>query len=128
MLRLDGPISIPLCGGLSRRDFLHAGSLAFLGMTLPELESLKARGLADSDNDVSCIFLLLLGGVPQLDTWDMKPDAPTEIRGPYRPIATRTPGIQVSQLFPRMAEQSNELALIRSFHHTNPPTAVDADG
>ncbi len=120
MLRLDGPISVPLCQGLSRRDFLHAGSLAFLGLTLPELELLKARGLADPSNQMNCIFLLLLGGVPQLDTWDMKPDAPAEIRGPYQPISTQTPGIQISQLFPRMAQHTNKLALIRSFHHTNP--------
>ncbi len=120
MLRLDGPISVPLCQGLTRRDFLHAGSLAFLGLTLSELELLKARGAADPSNQMNCIFLLLLGGVPQLDTWDMKPDAPAEIRGPYQPISTDTPGIRISQLFPRMAQHTSKLALIRSFHHTNP--------
>jgi hypothetical protein len=68
-------------------------------------------------SDTNCIFLFLAGGPPQLDTWDMKPEAPAEIRGPYRPIATNVAGIRVSELFPRMAQHADKYALLRSFHH-----------
>ena len=103
MFRLDSPRSVPFCDGLSRRDFLHAGSLAFLGLTLSDLISLQARGAVNPEKDVNCIFLFLVGGPSQIDTWDMKPDAPAEIRGPYKPISTNVTGIRISELFPRMA-------------------------
>lgn len=117
MFRLDTPRSVPFCNGLNRRDFLHAGSLACLNLSLPDLCSLQARGAVDKNRDVNCIFLFLVGGPSQIDTWDMKPDAPSEIRGPYKPIPTNVPGIQISELFPRMARHANSYALVRSFHH-----------
>ncbi len=117
MLRLDGPQSVPFCDGLSRRDFLHAGSLAFLGLTLSDLISLRARGAVSPEKDINCIFLFLVGGPSQIDTWDLKPDAPAEIRGPYKPIPTNVAGIRISELFPRMAKQADKYALVRSFHH-----------
>jgi hypothetical protein len=66
----------------------------------------------------SCIVLRLTGGASQLDTWDMKPDAPSEIRGPFRPIKTNVPGIEISEIFPRMARHADKYAIIRSVHHT----------
>ena len=66
----------------------------------------------------SCIVLRLTGGPSQLDTWDMKPDAPSEIRGPFRPIKTNVPGIEISEIFPRMARLADKFAIIRSVHHT----------
>lgn len=99
MFRFDAEKSVHFCDGLRRRDFLHAGSLAFLGLTLRDLEVLKAAGAVQTSRDVNCILLMLVGGPSQLDTWDMKPDAPSEIRGPYHAIPTNVAGIQVSESF-----------------------------
>ena len=79
--------SVTFCDGLSRRDFLHAGALSFLGLTLPQQRSRaqKAAG-AVKDDDVNAIMLFLVGGPSQLDTWDLKPNAPDTVRGPFKPI------------------------------------------
>ena len=61
---------------------------------------------------------MLVGGPSQLDTWDMKPDAPASIRGPYKPIKTNVPGIEISEIFPRMAKHADKFALLRSVYHT----------
>ena len=83
------------------------------------LFGLKALGAVDgSKNDVNCIMLMLVGGPSQLDTWDMKPNAPAEIRGPYKPIKTNVAGIEISENFPRMAKNADKYALIRSVYHT----------
>jgi hypothetical protein len=63
-------------------------------------------------------LLRLTGGASQLDTWDMKPDAPSEVRGPFRPIKTNVPGIEISEIFPRMARHADKYAIVRSVHHT----------
>ncbi|MCZ2076454.1 MAG: DUF1501 domain-containing protein [Bryobacteraceae bacterium] len=119
MLRLDADRAAEFCDGLRRRDFLHAGSLSFLGLGLTQMFGLKALGAVDNrKKDINCIFLMLVGGPSQLDTWDMKPDAPVEIRGPYRPIKTNVPGIEVSENFPRMAKNADKFALVRSVYHT----------
>ena len=70
------------------------------------------------DNDLNVIQLFLVGGPSQLDTWDMKPDAPAEIRGPYKPIKTNVPGIEICEVFPRMAKIADKYALVRSLYHT----------
>jgi hypothetical protein len=77
-------------------------------------------GSARSGADVSCILLLLVGGPSQLDTWDPKPDAPAEIRGPYRAIPTNVSGLRISEIFPRMARHADKYALVRSVYHTGP--------
>ena len=76
------------------------GSLASLGLGLQDFVGLKALGAVDPKKDVNCIMLFLVGAPSQLDTWDMKPDTPAEIRGPYKPIPTNVSGIQISELFP----------------------------
>ena len=116
MFRLDADRPAEFCDGLRRRDFLHAGALAGLGLGLTDLLGMKAQGAVD--NDVNCIMLFLVGGPSQLDTWDMKPDAPAEIRGPYNPIKTNVPGIEISENFPRMAKHADKYAIIRSCYHT----------
>ncbi|RUL87327.1 DUF1501 domain-containing protein [Tautonia sociabilis] len=126
MYRLDAQTPVHFCDGLTRRDFLHAGSLAALGLTLPGLRAMEARGAVDRDRDMNCIMLFLVGGPSQLDTWDMKPDAPAEIRGPFRPIETNVPGIQVSEIFPRLAGQMDKVAVVRSVYHD--ATAVHDTG
>ncbi len=121
MIRLDADRPVQFCDGLRRRDFLHAGSLAFLGLGLPQFLGLKALGAVDKGKkDINCIFLMLVGGPSQLDTWDPKPDAPAEIRGPHRPIKTNVPGMEISEIFPRMAKHADKYALIRSCYHTAP--------
>ena len=126
MFRLDAEKPVRFCDGWNRRDFLHAGSLALLGLGMPEWMSLKAQGAVSNEKDVNCIMLFLLGAPSQLDTWDMKPDAPAEIRGPYRPISTNVAGIQISELFPRMARHADKFSLLRSCYHT--ATAVHDTG
>src|SRR5437016_6641123 len=119
MFRLDADKSVEFCDGLRRRDFLHAGSLSFLGLGLTQLCELKALGAVDPDKkDANCIMLFLVGGPSQLDTRNLKPNAPIEIRGPYKPIKTNVPGIEISENFPRMARHADKYALIRSVYHT----------
>lgn len=105
---------------VSRRSLLHVGGVASLGLTLPEL--LQADNSRDpkkrpSTAATSCIFIHQYGGLSQLDSWDMKPDAPREIRGPYRSIDTATPGFQVGELMPQLARLSEQYAVIRSMTH-----------
>jgi hypothetical protein len=87
---------------IRRREFLYSGLTPFFKI-----------GRASR----ACIVLRLTGGPSQLDTWDMKPDAPSGIRGPYRPIRTNVPGIEISEIFPRMARHADQYAIIRSVHH-----------
>jgi hypothetical protein len=125
MLRLDAPRPATLCRDVSRRDFLHAGALAGLGLTLPVYLQAKEQGAA-KDDDVNCIMLFLLGGPSQLDTWDLKPNAPAEVRGPFKPIKTSAPGVEVSEIFPKMAKHGDKFSLVRSVYHT--ATAVHDTG
>lgn len=119
MFRLDADRPVEFCDGLKRRDFLHAGTLSTLGVGLTQMFDLKAAGAVDkSKSDVNCILLMLVGGPSQLDTWDMKPNAPIEIRGPYKPIKTNVAGIEISENFPRMAKHADKFSLIRSVYHT----------
>ncbi len=118
MFRLDADKAVEFCDGLRRRDFLHAGSLSFLGLGLTQFFELKAQGAIDTTRDANCIMLFLVGGPSQLDNWDMKPNAPAEIRGPYKPIKTNVSGIEISENFPRMAKHADKYALIRSVYHT----------
>ena len=118
VFRLDADKKVHFCDGVTRRDFLHAGSLGFLGLTLPEFLTFKAAGAVDPKKDVNCIQLMLVGGPSQLDTWDMKPEAPASIRGPYKPIKTNVPGIEICEIFPRMAKHADKFALLRSVYHT----------
>jgi hypothetical protein len=118
MYRLDAQKPVHLCDGINRRDFLHAGALSMLGLTMPGYMAMKAEGAVRPDKDVNCIMLFLLGAPSQQDTWDMKPDAPAEVRGPFKPIRTNVPGIQISEIFPRMAKHADKFSIIRSVYHT----------
>lgn len=110
-----------------RRDVLRAGSLGLLGLTLPELlagrahaQTLPARSVGGTFGRAkACILLFMWGGPAQQDTWDMKPLAPAEIRGEFKPIATRVPGIQICEHFPRLAQHTDKLAIVRSMTHSN---------
>jgi hypothetical protein len=125
MLRLDAGRGVSVCDGLTRRDFLHAGAVPFLGLTLPGLFARRAAGAA-RDKDVNCIMLFLLGGPSHIDTWDPKPKAPAEVRGPFKTIPTNVPGIEITEIFPKMARHADKYSLIRSVYHT--ATAVHDTG
>jgi uncharacterized protein (DUF1501 family) len=103
---------------LSRRRLLQIGGLGALGLSLPDM--LQASEQAASAAGKSCIFIFQYGGLSQLDSWDPKPDAPQEVRGPYNPIATATPGFQVGELMPQLAKLSRHYSVIRSMSHKVP--------
>src|SRR5437588_3306951 len=109
------------CDGVSRRDLLRLGTASLFGtaLTLPGLLEARAAGTEKSSKDVSLIFLFLHGGLSTIDTFDLKPDAPAEFRGEFRPIATNVPGTQVCELLPRVATRMDKFSLIRSFRHHN---------
>lgn len=107
-----GPFS-----GISRRGFLKAGGLGALGA----LANWNTLAEAGSAGDRSVILLMLVGGPSQLDTWDPKPDAPAEVRGPFGSIATAVPGVRISEHLPRMARRLDRLTLIRSLSHDSAP-------
>jgi len=118
MLRIDAAKPVRFCDGLSRRDFLHAGALSALGLSLPAMQALEAQGAVSKPGEMNCILLFLVGGPSQLDTWDLKPDAPEEIRGPFKPIETKTPGLYISEIFPKLATMTDKVAILRSVYHT----------
>src|SRR6266404_4322483 len=119
MLKVSGPGSITTCDGITRRDFLQVGTLGALGFTLSNLAALKALGAVAQGNDEKSVILIFnLGAPSQLDTWDMKPDAPREIRGPFKPIKTNNPDIQISEIFPLHAKIADQFSLVRSCYHT----------
>jgi hypothetical protein len=111
----------------TRREILRVGSLALFGLSAPSLMAARA---ASADNAPalaqpafgrakSCILLFMWGGPAHQDTWDLKPEAPAEIRGEFRPIATRVPGIQICEHLPLLAERADKLAIVRSLTHPN---------
>lgn len=105
---------------LSRRNFLHAGAIGGLSLTAPGLVTARMnpnRPLGSGAAEKSCILVWLCGGPSHLDTWDLKPDAPEGIRGPYKPAATAVPGLRLSELHTRMAPLAKHFAVIRSMKH-----------
>jgi hypothetical protein len=103
---------------MGRREFLRAGSLGLFSLTLPELLAGQATASGQPRRPAkACILLFMWGGPAHQDTWDLKPDAPVEFRGEFRPIATRVPGLQVCEHFPRIAQHADKLAVIRSMTH-----------
>ncbi|TWU06691.1 hypothetical protein CA54_50900 [Symmachiella macrocystis] len=105
------------CGGISRRELLRAGSLAALGLSLGDLLRLEATAaLRPNAPAKSVILLWLWGGPSHLDTFDLKPNAPLEYRGPYSPIATNVPGIDICEMLPQLARRADKYAIVRSLH------------
>ena len=106
----------------TRRDFLRAtagaAGLAFAGDAAADPLPPPAAGFGRAK---ACIFINLVGGPGQLDTFDPKPAAPSGVRGPFRPIQTRVPGLHLSELFPKLAGVADKFALVRSMHHDAPP-------
>jgi uncharacterized protein (DUF1501 family) len=121
MLQFESINTPSACDAVTRRDFLRVGALSagVVGLSLAELNVLQAFGRNPSETN--CILLFLVGGPSQLDTWDLKPDAPEEIRGPFRPIRTNVPGIAIGECFPWMARMADRFSLVRSVHHDAAP-------
>jgi hypothetical protein len=122
MIDIGGP-STRLCDGIPRRSFLQIGSLGALGLGLPSLYRAEASQAAPK-REMSCILLWLQGGPSQNDTWDPKPDAPADVRGPFAPIETNVSGIRITEVFPRLAKCADKYALLRSVHHPVPAHIV----
>src|SRR5262245_33037091 len=117
-----GPLELPNC---TRRQWLRAGATAPLGFGLagwlPRLSSVLAApsGAAPRRPIRACIVVFYYGGPSHLDTVDMKPDAPAEVRGEFRPVPTTVPGLQISEHLPHLAQVMHRVAVIRSMHHGN---------
>lgn len=108
---------MPQSGRSHRRDFIRMGSIAGLGLA----DIMRMQHLSASENgnrsDVNCIFIFIVGGMPQQDMWDLKPEAPSEIRGDFRNIATNVPGIQISDVLPGCSRVMDRMAILRSMTH-----------
>jgi hypothetical protein len=106
----------------TRRDFLRATAASAAGLALANTAPAHAplAPLAPGTAQ-SCIFINMVGGPAHLDTFDPKPDAPSDVRGPFRPIRTKVPGVHVSELFPKLAQLTDKFSLVRSMYHDAPP-------
>ena len=105
---------------VTRRELLRAGMLAAGGLTLADLLRAEARAVSKQQRPARakhCILVFLNGGPSQLDTFDLKPEAPSGIRGPFKPIATRVPGMQITEKLPRLAQLADKFSIVRSLHH-----------
>src|SRR3954454_14137013 len=111
MLDVRGP-RYRCCDGVSRRSFLKVGFLGLAGLTLADHLRLRAAGAATKDTSV--ILLWLGGGPSHIDMYDLKPEAPAEFRGEFKPIATNVPGVQISEHMPLQARMMDKLAVVRS--------------
>lgn len=113
------------CEGVHRRDFLKIGAAGVFGLTLPQILQLEAQSHANEPTvrnrrATSVIMVWLAGGPATIDMWDLRPDAPENVRGEFRGIDTRIPGYQLCEHLPRMAEASNKCTFVRSLAHTIP--------
>jgi hypothetical protein len=128
---------VRLCDGISRREILRVGGLAFTGLTWPDW--LRARATAASKATIgrasalgrfgkarACILVFNYGGPSHLDIWDLKPDSPAEVRGEFRPIATNVPGLSITEHLPRLARLANRYAVVRSVTHRDNDHAIGA--
>lgn len=104
---------------VSRRDFLRVGSLSFAGLSMSERAALSATKRDRSQKN--CILIMMTGGASQLETFDPKPEAPSEIRGPLKAISTSVPGICLSECFPQLAQRAGQFSIIRSLYHDAAP-------
>lgn len=111
------PSAVPLCDGLTRREWLRAGAISALGLTLPDLSRLRAQAPTAPRKARACIVAFLFGAPAHQDVWDLKPHAPQEVRGEFLPIATSVPGIHVGEHVPLIAQQAHRFAIVRSVSH-----------
>ena len=106
-----------LCDGLTRRELMQVGGAGLLGMSLPKVLAAEAIETPSAARAKSVLFVFLYGGPSQLETFDMKPDAPSTIRGPFQTIASRTPDLRICEHLPRLAERSDKYCVVRTVNH-----------
>ncbi len=115
MFRLDLGSSPRYCDGISRRSFLALGVAGLANVSLAQLA--RAREASSAKKNTSVILLWLDGGPSHMDLYDMKPDAPVEYRGLWKPIHTRVPGFDITEMFPKQAKVTDKFSIVRSLHH-----------
>jgi len=119
MLSFEGKGQAHTCAGVTRRDFLQVGSLGALGYTLADHAlAEEARQVNPKCDNRACIMIFNLGAPSHVDTFDMKPEAPVEIRGPFQPISTKSPEMKISEIFPLHAKVADKFSLVNSCYHT----------
>jgi hypothetical protein len=120
MLSFSSKGAVHLCDhGVPRRDFLQVGALGAIGLSLPGFLKLQAQESPKKDrDDRNCIMIFNLGAPSQMDTFDPKPDAPSEIRGPFKAIRTASPDLQITELLPLHAKVADRFSIVRSVYHT----------
>lgn len=119
MLNLTSNAKAHTCDGVSRRDFIQVGSLGAVGLSLPQLvEAQEAGAVKDEHDDKNVIMIFNLGAPSQIDTFDPKPDAAAEIRGPFSPIQTASPEMLLTEILPRHAKIADKFSVVRSVYHT----------
>lgn len=118
MLRLTDVGTAQTCDGVTRRDFLQVGALGAIGLGLPELLAAREAGAVSKEHDDrACIMIFNLGAPSQMDTFDPKPNAAAEIRGPFQPISTKG-DFQITEILPRHAQHADKFSVVRSCYHT----------
>ena len=119
MISVRTPGTTRLCDSISRRELLRVGGLGALGLSLADWKRADAAGAVRPRAKAKSVILIFNCGAPShIDLWDMKPDAPAEIRGEFKPIETNVSGIRVCELMPRLAKMADRYAIVRSVHHT----------
>ena len=116
MLDLSGRGKFQTCSGVTRREFVQIGGLSAIGLSLPQLLAAEEKN-GGGDNERAAIMIFNLGAPSNIDLWDMKPEAPREIRGPFKPISTKA-DFQLSEILPEHAKIADKFSLVRSCHHT----------
>lgn len=121
MIDFTGRGTAQTCDGITRRDFLQVGTLGAIGLSLPQLAAAKEAGVVRPGHENrSCIMIFNLGAPSHLDTFDPKPEAAAEIRGPFKTISTAADGTQLTEILPKHAEIADKLAFVRGCFHTAP--------
>lgn len=119
MLRI-GKLTTSNHGNVSRRELIWAGALSACGVSLADVLRFEAQAAPDErGRPKSVILLWLWGGPSHVDSFDMKPQAPVEYRGPYAPVSTTVPGLQICEMFPQLAKRAHRYSILRSLHHTS---------
>ena len=119
MLNLTSNAKAHTCDGVSRRDFIQVGSLGAVGLSLPKLVEAQEDGVVKGEHDEKNVIMIFnLGAPSQIDTFDPKPDAAAEIRGPFSPIQTASPEMLLTEILPRHAKIADKFSVVRSVYHT----------
>jgi hypothetical protein len=117
MIRVDLGNSPRYCDGMSRRSFLQLGVAGLASVGLPRILRAREESATNSKKNTSVILIWLDGGPSHMDLYDLKPDAPAEYRGIWKPIRTKVPGFDISELFPKQAKVTDRFSIVRSLHH-----------